>query len=140
MQEKTTFGAHEIWREADTGLICLSHVGLMTEPEVAVHVDFLLTHQKPSEPGFLLADNRRATGITREGRALLATGRVRTEFEGYVAQFGAPLGVRALVSLMFKAMQVAVPIKIKLSIFATEAEARAWLIERRRATSVRDER
>jgi hypothetical protein len=90
-----------------------------------------IAHDKPHI--FLLLDNSRTGSVPSEARKLAAEGLKNLRVMG-AAVFGASFTVRVLVSLLARAHAILwKETAMDLHFFRDEAEARAWIEERRRA-------
>ncbi|HVJ88878.1 MAG TPA: hypothetical protein VM580_03680 [Labilithrix sp.] len=137
--ERLTVGEHSLDYELDTGFFHLIHVGQMNGSEmtkIADNVAELAKKHNPGEASFMLVDNRKAAGISNEGRRVMSQSPVVRD-ELYVALFGASFVVRAVINMVFKAVAIASSSKSVAVAVATETEARAWLSEQRQAYRTR---
>lgn len=135
-ERRMTFGDHEVRIEPHSGLIHIVFVGLLNDIELSQLSEFVTNWQGESvsgQPMFVLVDNRKCTGITKEGRKAMAQLGSRDKFPVYCSMFGSSLVVRVIVNLIFKAVAISSNSSTALSYEATEAEAREWLDEHRRA-------
>ena len=132
MIDKTKVGEHELWFEPEFGLTHIVYRGMLNEVEVIEMEAVTAKWQKTTEPSFYLIDNRSSTGITREGRKAIAKTSGARSGEVFCAIFGAAFALRVLLNLMFKAMELTSS-KTATRFTVDEAEARAWLAERKRA-------
>jgi hypothetical protein len=90
-----------------------------------------VAHEKPYI--FLLLDHSRTGSVSSEARKLAAEGTRNLRVVG-VASFGASFPVRVVVSLLARAHAFfRKETAMDLHFFRDEAEARAWIEERRRA-------
>ena len=129
---KRKIGQHEMWYEPDTGFTFFVHVGTIDGAEAAeMNVQFAELSKSSGEPIFLLADDRKATGINGEARRmLLESEAVRNDF--HVGLFGLSFALSAVIKLFSKALAVQ-GYNYVLNAVEDEVTARAWLTEQRRA-------
>ncbi|HVJ88756.1 MAG TPA: hypothetical protein VM580_03065 [Labilithrix sp.] len=131
MSERTSIGRHAIWREPDTGFVHFVHDGMFDEEAAATFLDVMMRYVSdlpPGEPAFLITDNRRATGFTSKARKVLASANGMPN-NSCVAVFGVSFIFAAALKLLTKTFALVATTKIHVSVFAGEAEARAWLAE-----------
>ena len=127
--ETKELGRFELRQEPETGFLRIIHEGTLTE-EGARSLAAEYERFAPAEgAAFVIADYRKATGITFGGRRALAATRLRGEI--YFANFGAPFAHRVVSNLVIRAVGIFVPVVSEA--FASEAEARAWLTQKRNA-------
>ena len=129
---KDAIGPHEIWFEPDTGFIGVVQVGTLDGAHATSMVEHLAEYAKRSGGAtFVIGDDRRAMGLTREARSVFVSSDV-VRSECHVALFGASFAFRAVVNLFVKALTLTGS-KFVIHAEADEAKARAWLAEQRRA-------
>ena len=143
MSERRKFGAHEFSFEADTGFISLVLNGRLVSAEVTELIRLILetwSTRGTNEPWFMMADCRRATGMSNDARKVFAEGWPATVRPpaSYTVVYGASFAIRVLVTLLdkattFVALRDGAPAVGVLNVVDTEAEARAWLAEKKRS-------
>jgi len=132
MTERMRTGEHLFWHEPEAGLTCIAYNGMLNEAEVAEMQVVIEKWQDMNEPCFYLIDNRNSTGLTGGARKAIAkTGEERSG-QVYCAIFGAGFALRVVLNLLFKAMELTSNKNI-VRFANDEADARAWLVEHRRA-------
>jgi len=132
MSERFQIGSHQVWFEADVGLVCHSYRGVVREDEMEEVFDVtlrLVEAATPLAPPFLLTDGRNATLLSAGARRVMGQ-RAKTIREGYCAVYGTSFGLRAILNLVFKAQSLASP-GLVTWFAADEAAARVWLTQRR---------
>ncbi|HVJ94583.1 MAG TPA: STAS/SEC14 domain-containing protein [Labilithrix sp.] len=137
MSEHIRIGRHELWREPDTGFICLLNDGTVDEQHATAMLEAMTTlagELAPDEPVYVLTDNRKAAGFTSGARKIFATGNGARN-KAYVAIFGVSALVGASLKLLLKAISAISSAPTKVEISADEAQARAWLSAQRRLNS-----
>ncbi|HVJ92705.1 MAG TPA: hypothetical protein VM580_23050 [Labilithrix sp.] len=134
MFRQSKVGPHEVWLEPETGFIRLVHVGLIEENH-ARELSAIFVNSTSGEPIFIIADARRATGVTSQARrAITNDGAGWGDTPFLMAVFGAPLPVRIVNNLIFKALPLIAPSsRATMVSVATEGDARAWLTEKKAA-------
>ncbi|HVJ93483.1 MAG TPA: hypothetical protein VM580_26965 [Labilithrix sp.] len=138
MVEKTRFRSHEIWREPDTGFIHLVHVGEIDDGDAKLFLDaFARYRNEGDEPDFVIADSRQALGYSSGARKVFAANRGGLRENSYVAVFGMSFAPRAALNLLLKTLKVVSPVTLNVHMVADEAEARAWLTEKKRTRLAR---
>jgi len=131
--EESTF-KHE-WRfEEDTGFIVARTNGIITGPDAVSYIARYKNDVPAGEAGFMLCDNRKATGNSSEARKIFAND--WDPGEVYMAVYGSPFSYHGLVNLFMAGLKLVRPLITGKS-FATEAEARAWLTDQRNAYRAR---
>jgi hypothetical protein len=121
---------HE-WRlEEDTGFIYAVTNGKIDEADALEFVRLFERDIPPGTAGFMLGDNRNATALTADARRVFA--KHWNPGEMYIASFGQSFTYRMILNLLLKVLPLVRP-NFTAALFADEAEARAWLTERRRA-------
>lgn len=137
MSDKENIGKQQLWFDQDSGFIVIVHNETMTADEatgLSERIDAYATKYTPGEPPFILVDDRRATGFTGDARKVMSNNsNLRSEL--YCALFGATFAMRAVLNLLFRAVQVTTSSASTVIALATEEEARAWPTEQRRAYS-----
>ena len=136
--ERTSAGQHEVRYDHRTGFIHVVHVGMMDGEEARRVNDAAIrygAYTPANVPSYVIADNTRAGGMTSEARKLLAA-RAGMHEEAYVVLFGASFVVRVMMNLLMKAQSLTSP-KLQANAVATEAEALAWLNDRKQAFQAR---
>jgi len=139
--ERTFINQHEVWYDRRTTFIHLVHVGLMDVEDAKLVNDATrryAAYTPAHVPTYLIADNTRADGMTSEARKIMAS-RGGMHEEAYVTLFGAPFIVRVGMNLLMKALVLTSP-KLQVSAVVTEAEALAWLNQKKREFQVREEK
>ncbi|HVJ92512.1 MAG TPA: hypothetical protein VM580_22075 [Labilithrix sp.] len=135
MKDFVRIGKHSVGFDPETGFIHICHVGTMNGPEMvelADRIAYYVNTFHPGEARFELVDNRKSTGFTREAREALRNHPMGRE-DNFLALWGASIGVRTVINLMFKALSLVNASKTVATAKATEAEAREWLTEQRNA-------
>ncbi|HVJ90504.1 MAG TPA: hypothetical protein VM580_11930 [Labilithrix sp.] len=131
MSERRKIGPHELWREADTGLVGMTTVGMVEENHaiaILATVKDFTESLGPDEPFLMLADARQAGGVSSGARRIYAT-QTPTGRPAYVSIFGVTFMFRVALQLVFKAIAIASSNKFAVRIEETEADARAWLLK-----------
>lgn len=131
MSNSIAVGPHEVRYEPDTGFVFVRHEGVLEAADAPALLDACAKFARPGEPVFMLADDRRATGITPEARRILSSsGNVGDRL--YLAIFGGNFAFRAIANLVFKAMTISSKKMIAVMV-SDEAEAREWLVKQQRS-------
>ncbi|HVJ92619.1 MAG TPA: hypothetical protein VM580_22615 [Labilithrix sp.] len=139
MFERTKIGEHEMWFEPDAGILHLVTCGMLNGEEATKLSELVVAFRSdldPQEPTFILVDNRKSTGITKDGRLAMAESSNSLTAPSVTAVFGGSFALRALVNLIFKGIALTSD-KTLLHYAADEAAARAWLSERQRSYRAR---
>lgn len=132
MSERIMVGPSDVRYEEDTGFIYVTHVGELDGP---LAKELLAACRKfvtdPDGPVFMLADDRRATGMTSDARKTFSDS---PPVGGtlYLAVFGGSFAFRVVCNLVFKAMTFSSTQLVGVMV-SDEAEARAWLNKKRSA-------
>ena len=127
--EKMRFGEHEVWFDSETGFGHLTFIGVLDEPELVQINEVFAGWQKkagPGEPTFVMVDNRRSDGISRDGRKAMAS-MSRPDADVYCAIHGASFAVRVVLNLVFKATALTSKNATIVRYESSESEAREWL-------------
>ena len=93
-------------------------------------------YSNPADPIYILADSRKAGSVNAEARRILADTSVARQ-TSCIAVFGASFATRVVFNLLMKAVSLSSSVKVSSIAVASEAEARAWLAEKRLAHSAR---
>jgi len=139
MSESVVSGKHAVHYERGSGIIYLVHFGTIEAEDAHIirkAIDDICDLAPPGEPGFLLVDTTNAGGISNDARKVFTSSRLM-ERETYIAHFGASFGARIFINLMMKALSFS-SYKMHVNLVASEAEARAWLLEKKQG--LRDRR
>ncbi|HVJ93831.1 MAG TPA: hypothetical protein VM580_28775 [Labilithrix sp.] len=135
MGEKKSVGPHQLWYEEETGFVCFVHNGTLNEHELEELGEFVNSCRArvPGEALFLLADDRKATGVSHDARKSIATSPSFHVGTTYVGIFGASFALRVVLNLFFKAIALSSSPSATMFAADDEAEARAWLAQQKRA-------
>jgi len=127
-------GAHLFrWEPPDTAY--LAYGGDVDAASMAEIADKSLQFTLASPCVFLIVDMAKAGSISAEARKVSANTSAGVAFRG-IAVVGASRTLRILASLVSRAVDIMNKnIDNPTRFFATEAEARAWIAERRRAVA-----
>lgn len=130
MSNVVSIGPHSVAYEPESGFIIIRHVGELEVAHAAPLGEAMARFAKPDEPTFVLADTTKASALSPQARqAMMANpDDARSSF---VAVYGAGFTYRVLVNMVLKIVTLTSP-KVVTQIFAQEAEARAWLGEKKR--------
>ncbi|HVJ90041.1 MAG TPA: hypothetical protein VM580_09565 [Labilithrix sp.] len=131
--EESTF-KHEWEFEQDTGFIVARTNGVIAGPDAVKYIELYKRDVPPGEAGFMLCDNRNATGNSPEARKIFA--KEWDPGEVYLAVFGSSFSYHALTNLFLAGLKLMRPLITGKS-FGSESEARAWLTEQRNAYRAR---
>lgn len=129
-------GAHLFrWEPPDTGY--LAYAGDVDAADMAEIARKSLTFTRGPPCVFLIVDMAKAGSISAEARKISAENGAGIAFRG-IAVVGASRTLRVLAGLVSRAVDIMNKNKDNPTrFFATEAEARAWIAERRRAVAAR---
>ena len=120
-----------VWqKEKDTGFLFIRTIGLIRGNDAHEYIANYMRDVPRGEAGFMLCDNREATGNSGEARRIFA--KEWDAGEVYMAVFGTPSYYLPIVNLFHAGLKVLRPGTTGRS-FTGEAEARAWLAEQRNA-------
>jgi hypothetical protein len=130
---------HEGWQKAGghayrcerAGILFLRTAGDLAEQDVATVFAAFERLCDAGEHVFWLIDLARLGVMLPDARKLVARTPLRRQNKG-AAIFGASFHQRAIVTLVFKAMELLQRDAPPLAFFPSEAEARAWIDARRR--------
>jgi hypothetical protein len=126
-------GKHRI-RIEPPDLFVVTHDGDISFQEAAAIMHRLEAFTAGKDRVFLLLDVRRAGNMPPEARKGIVGTMGRLPVGG-VAIFGATFSIRVAATLMAKAASLLHPSAPAASFFASEADARAWLDDRRGASA-----
>ncbi|HVJ93937.1 MAG TPA: hypothetical protein VM580_29310 [Labilithrix sp.] len=136
MSEKKKFGRHEIGYEADTGFVSIVLNGTLGESDAAEIISTTTTYEQTfylGQPTFMIVDTRKAGGVTSEARKYMASSGGQNANQAFVVIFGGSFAIRTMMNLVFKAVEFASSTKLTAAALSTEAEARTWLSDQKRA-------
>jgi len=114
--------------EAETGFVRFVQNGTISE-EDARDIVARYASLTVDDALFILGDHRHATNTTAGARKMFT--QHDQPVDVYYAAYGASFAFRVVITLILKAMSV-VPPRIAGSILVDEAEARAWLTDKKR--------
>ena len=124
-------GRHRLRLEPPDLFIVINDASVSFEDAAAL-MERLEAFAKGKDCVLMLFDVTRASDIAPEARKLVVASLGKLPIAG-VAMFGASFSVRVVSTLMTKAASLLYPSAPTACFFATEADARAWIGERRRA-------
>lgn len=125
-------GSHELRVEDDVLVLYLR--GPLDLEQMKVLADLVEEVEAKHGHYFSLSDCREAVMVSADARRFVAGWATKHPSAGS-AFFGASLIARVAMTLMLRAIAVFMKHPLDTSFFATEAEARAWLAERRKRFS-----
>ena len=128
---------HEFRHESETGFLYFVHNGTMTSQDATTMLSFYKEQVSAGDAGFIIADNRKAKTITSEARKVCVNAGLPGEI--YLALFGGSFAFRGVAQLLFSAMKMTTG-SFEGTAVVDEAEARAWLTEKRRSYLARKAR
>jgi hypothetical protein len=109
-------------------------VGYLTDDETRRMSAELSEHARRVGHIFVIADARRATGMSPGARRIRAKSTLETNIVAS-AIFGASFHIRVIATLILKVRSIMKKHAIPVAMLETEAEARAWLEEQRNAAA-----
>jgi hypothetical protein len=123
-------GPHAVWTE-EPDLFCMRLSGTLEGPDLTVLLDKYALWLKLQGAGYVLADLKGLTAVAPSARDAHKEQWSRIQ-DCPCACFGVSFGLRVVIDMMMRARRLLNPASsTPMSFFATEREARAFVVSRR---------
>ncbi len=133
MTEPSAIGPHQVWRRGD--LLEIRFAGPFTYEQVMQLRELMLAVRRDHPGCYMLADASGLTGITAEARRAMSDWSRSNPVERLsgAGVYGVNFAMRTLIMLTVSAVRFMTRREVSLHFAADEAEALAWIAERRAA-------